>query len=167
MQKEEITKYLKALNDILASGDIKGELCIYGGTAMCLVYNARPSTKDVDAVFEPAQKIRDAAKKVAEIYDLNEDWLNDGVKGFIVEHSKRVLFDWPNLKVYFSDPEYLLAMKAFASRVDATDKDDIKFLIKELKIESAKELLNIIEKYYPRGRIKPATQFFVEELFEK
>ena len=104
------------------------------------------------------------AKKVAEKYDLHDDWLNDGVKGFLVEHAQKVLFNWSNLKIYFADPEYLLAMKAFASRVDATDKEDILFLIGELKIRSADEIFQIIEKYYPQNRIKPATKFFIEEI---
>ena len=47
------------------------------------------------------------------------------------------------------------------------DADDVRFLIDELQIESPEQLLDIVEKYYPRGRIKPATQFFIEELFEK
>lgn len=28
------------------------------------------------------------------------------------------------------------------------------------------EVFGIIEKYYPRNRIRPVTQFFIEELFE-
>jgi len=133
---------------------------------MCLVYNARPSTKDVDAVFQPAKKIREAAQRVAEKYQLSEDWLNDGVKGFVVQHPRKVLFNWPNLKVYFADPEYILAMKTLASRVDGMDREDIIFLSKELKIRTSQEVFDIIEKYYPRERIKPVTQFFIEELFE-
>jgi hypothetical protein len=166
LNRDQIQYYLKCLEEELQAIGVKGEICLYGGAVMCLVYNARPSTKDVDAVFEPARMIRNAARKVAETYDLEEDWLNDGVKGFVVAHPERVLFNWPNLKVYTAEPDYLLAMKSLASRVDATDKQDILFLIKELKLKSAEEVLKIIEEYYPHNRIKPATQFFIEELFE-
>ena len=121
----------------------------------------------VDAVFEPAKVIRDIALKMAEKYGLRCDWLNDGVKGFLVEHPQKILFDWPNLTVYVAEPDYLLAMKALASRVDATDKDDLIFLIKQLKLTAANEVFDMLEKYYPYERIKPATQFFIEELFER
>jgi len=33
--------------------------------------------------------------------------------------------------------------------------------------EIEKYLEALLEKYYPRQQIKPATQFFVEELFEQ
>jgi hypothetical protein len=166
IDREQIETYLKRLDKILSKNFIKGELCLYGGALMCLVYNARPSTKDVDAVFEPVEKIREAAEQVAEEFNLREDWLNDAVKGFVVEHSQKIVFNWPNLKVYRPEPDYLLAMKALASRIEGTDKKDILFLIKKLGLKSPDEVFGIIEKYYPRQRIRPATQFFVEELFE-
>jgi hypothetical protein len=166
MQKEEIFTYLKELNNELKAQKIKGELCLYGGTVMCLVYNARPSTKDVDAVFQPKQLIREAAEKIAKKYGLAHDWLNDGVKGFVENHAKEIFLDLSHLKIYVAEAEYLLAMKLLASRIDSMDNIDIRFLIKKLRLNSPKEALDILEKYYPRFRIKPATQFFVEEIFE-
>ena len=52
---------------------------------MCLVFNARPATRDVDAVFEPSRKIRDAASRIAVNHHIDDDWLNDGVKGFVAD----------------------------------------------------------------------------------
>ncbi len=167
MLKDEILKYLEILNQKLQSLNVKGEICLYGGASMCLVYDARPSTKDVDAVFQPARIIREAARKIAEKYDLANDWLNDGVKGFLVRHPRKVFLDLSNLSIMAAEPEYMLAMKSLAARVDGTDKQDIEFLINELKIESSEHVFNIIEKYYPRRIIKPATQFFLEELFNE
>jgi hypothetical protein len=165
MTKQEIKDYLEQLNERLKSTDIKGEICLYGGAVMCLVYNARPSTKDVDAIFEPVQKLREAISEVARANNLNEDWLNDSVKGFVVNHNQQIFFNWPNLKIYIPEPDYLLAMKALASRVDTRDKDDIQFLINKMEITTAKDVFKILEKYYPKEQIKPATQFFIEELF--
>jgi len=36
-----------------------------GGTVMVLAFTARLATKDVDAIFEPAQVVRSAAERVA------------------------------------------------------------------------------------------------------
>ena len=166
MQAQEIIACLAELNDEMKALDVVGEVCLYGGVVMCIVYQARPSTKDVDAIFQPTAQMRQAIERVAERRDLRPDWLNDAVKGFVVQHSQRILFDYPNLKVYVPEPDYLLAMKTLAARVEGTDQEDVRYLVKLLDIHSAEEVFDILEKYYPRQRIKPATQFFVEELFE-
>ena len=144
----------------------KGEVCLYGGAVMCLVYDARPSTKDVDAIYRPTQQIREAIKRVSNTFGIKDDWLNDAVKGFVVRHPQKIFLDLSHLKVYVPEPDYLLAMKTLEASVEGTDKQDIKCLINLLEIESADQVFSILEKYYPRQRIKPATQFFVEELFE-
>ncbi|GJQ57264.1 MAG: hypothetical protein D8M57_19445 [Candidatus Scalindua sp. AMX11] len=159
--------YLVQLNDELKVMNVKGEICLYGGAVMCLVYDARPSTKDVDAVFKPSQDIRLAVENVARKNHLRNDWLNDAVKGFLTKHEQRILFNWPNLKVFVPDPDYLLAMKVFASRVDTTDKKDIQLLIQKMGIKEPKEVFDILEEYYHKKWIKPAVQFFIEELFGK
>jgi len=166
MTKSQIKTALEKLNDELLLLDVKGEICLYGGAVMCLVYDARPNTKDVDAVFKPTQQMREAAKRVAATFNLKEDWLNDAVKGYVVNHAQRVLFNFSNLKVFVPEPDYLLAMKTLAARVDATDRQDVQFLINLLGLKAAAEVFSILEKYYPRQQIKPATQFFIEELFE-
>lgn len=162
---KEIKSYLTELNEELRSMDIKGEICLYGGAVMALVYDARPDTKDVDAIFKPSAQIREAARRVAKAHGLEPDWLNDAIKGFLVPHKQRVLFDFSNLKIYVPEPDYMLAMKAISARVDSLDAGDVRVLIDFLKLKTAGEVLDIVEKYYPREQIKPATQFFIEELF--
>jgi len=79
----------------------------------------------------------------------------------------QIFFNWPHLKIYIPEPDYLLAMKTLASRVDTRDKEDIQFLINKMGITTAEEIFKILEKYYPKEQIKPVTQFFIEELFAK
>ena len=167
MLREKILKYLHALNRKLQRQNVKGEICLYGGAVMCLVYDARPSTKDVDAIFQPAKIMREMAKEIANEYDLVDDWLNDGVKGFLVEHPRAVFLNLSHLIVMAADPEYILAMKSISARIDGTDSKDIEFLINELKITTIEEVFKIVDKYYPRRIIKPATQFFLEEVFDE
>jgi hypothetical protein len=165
--KEEIRRYLSELNEELRSMDVKGEICLYGGAVMALVYDARPDTNDVDAIFRPTAQIREAAERVAIVNDLPPDWLNDGVKGFLVPHEQRILLDLSNLKIFVPEPDYLLAMKAISARHNTLDARDVRVLIDLLKLSSANQVLDIVEKYYPRNQIKPATQFFIEELFNQ
>jgi hypothetical protein len=165
MTKDEINSYLFQLNEELAALEAVGEICLYGGAVMCLVFDARPATKDVDAVFRPTREIRLAAKRVAEHNHLPEDWLNDGVKRFLAaKENTKILAEYSNLRVYYADPHYLLAMKVMAARVDL-DRKDIEFLIRKLDIQTADEVFRTVEGYYPQRLIKPAAQFAIEELF--
>ncbi len=166
MTAEEIEKYLSEINEELAAKAVIGEICIYGGAAMCLAFKARPATKDVDAIFEPVKIIRGAITKIAEKYGLNEGWLNFAVKMFVVEHEKQILFDFPNLKVFVPTADYLLAMKVLALRAESFDSDDVEFLIKHLNLKNTDEIWRIVADYYPQKQIKTETQFQLEEIFE-
>ena len=167
MTSEEIEKNLREVGDELALPNAKGEICIYGGAVMCLVFKARPATKDVDAVFEPVKFIRKAIAKIAERYDLRQDWLDLGVRIFVVQHEKKILFDFPNLKVYIPPTDYLLAMKVLAARADTEDVADIKHLLKELNLNELSRIKEIMRKYYPNKVIKPETEFLLEEILER
>lgn len=168
MTQEEILKAFRALNDELAREGIKGEVGIVGGAAMVLAFNARESTRDVDAVFEPSSKLRAAAIRIAAAQALPADWLNDAAKGYMPADTepRRILLDLPNLAVWVPPPGYLLAMKAIAARLDTHDAQDLRTLIGHLGLRRAEEVLQVVEGYYPRNQIPARTQFFLEELFE-
>ena len=74
---------LAALGEELTAEGIRGQVFIVGGAAMALAYSTRRVTRDIDAVFEPKTAIYEAAGRVAARLGLPEDWLNDGVKGFL------------------------------------------------------------------------------------
>ncbi len=167
MTAEEIEQYLREVNDELATQNVKGEVCLYGGAVMCLVFKARPATKDVDAIFEPVKFIRQAISKIAERHGLRQDWLNFAVKMFVVEHEKKILFDFPHLKVFVPTADYLLAMKVLAARADTEDVSDIEFLANELKFDKISQITEIVRKYYPNKIIKPETGFLLEEILKK
>lgn len=163
-----IKKLFEALNGELARGHIIGEVGICGGAVMCLVFKARSATKDVDAIFAPSQEIRKAAKKVAQKFALQEDWLNDAAKGFFLsDPPKDNVLEFSHLRVWAPRADYMLAMKCVAARLDTYDKDDIMFLVKYLKLKKPKDVFAIISKYYPRSRVPAKTQFLLEELFSK
>jgi len=167
LTEKEIRSLFEELNERLGAAGLRGEIGIVGGAAMCLAYNARGSTRDVDAVFEPAGKIREFAAAIAKDRDIGEDWLNDAVKGFMTPGFERdVLIDLPHLQIWTPEPRYLLAMKCVSARFDTHDGDDIRFLIRLLGLKTAEEAFSIIAKYYPKERVPPKTTYFIEEIFQ-
>ncbi|MBX3744763.1 MAG: hypothetical protein KF833_05590 [Verrucomicrobiae bacterium] len=175
LTRDQILAALSALSDHLGQQHVTGEICLFGGTVMVLAFTARLSTKDVDALFQPAQVIREAARRVGEDQQLPAGWLNDGVKGFISARHETTtgnLPQFPHLRLTMPVPEYLLAMKCMAARIggakdEPSDIADIVFLIRRLKLNSAKESLDLVGQYYPANRIPVKTQYLVEGLFEE
>lgn len=170
MNQDEIENLLRQLSDRLAARGLVGEIALYGGAAMVLAHRARLSTKDVDAVFVPKQEIYQEVAEVAFHNDLDKDWLNDAVKGFLSEKNDILpLRDYPGLKVFVAAPEYLLAMKCLSMRLgrDDTDLGDVRFLMNRLGLRDAEQVLNVVSRYYPGERIQPKTRFAIEEICQK
>ena len=138
---------------------------------MVLAYQARQSTKDVDAVFAPTGPIRELAAHLASERGWEPDWINDGVKGWL--SSRQDLVDaglhLTHLAVLMPSPEYLLAMKCMAARGErgSRDLEDVKFLADALGLPDAAAALSIVENYYPARQITVKTQYFIEAAFEE
>ena len=170
LSHKDIEHLLSLLNEELKKQSLEGELYLVGGAVMTLVFNARPSTKDVDAFFQPASKIRAAAARVGVKAGVSVDWLNDAVKGFFSEKgSFDVFLELSHLRVFAARADYLLAMKCLAMRIgeEFHDLADIRFLIRYLNLTTAKETLAIITQFYPLKRFPQKTLYALEELFEK
>jgi hypothetical protein len=157
---------LSRLADELEHRGVVAEIYVVGGSALALAYEARRITRDVDAVFQPARVVREAAATVAGELGLPEDWLNDGAKAFLPgrDPDARLVLRRPSLTVAVASPRHLLAMKLLASRVDQ-DVEDIKLLYELCGFTTAADGVALLEEVYP-GRPLPArTRFLLEELF--
>jgi hypothetical protein len=156
------------------------EIVIYGGSALLLTLNRQINTGDVDAVFEGNRDfIKKLAAEMAEEFGWDENWLNDGVKGWLskrdTDPSVKALFktypaeDQPGLRVYTARPEYLFAMKCRAMRISgveaSSDIDDIKLLARAIGITNSRDALTLVEKFYPQNVLQPKTRLGLEEIF--
>lgn len=165
LTREQITTALEALDEALAVEGVHAELYIVGGTVMCVLLAARPSTNDVDAWFTEPQAVRRAAKRVAEQLELPEDWLNDAAKAFIPRGAR---FErWRAMKhldVSMADPRTLLAMKCAAARTNE-DAGDIRALAAHLGLTTAAEIFAVTLTFFPEERLPVRTRLLLEEMF--
>lgn len=139
-----------------------------------LAFSARLSTKDVDAIFQPAQIIREVARSVGQANGFPEHWLNDAAKGFVSSRHDVIAGSLPqfsHLRLIMPAPQYLLAMKCMASRISGVeethDVSDIIFLIRHLKLKAAQDVMEIVTAYYPKDQVPVKATYLVEGLFEE
>jgi len=174
LSRETNVGALRRLAGRLERRGIVGEISLLDGTAMVLAFQARQSTKDVDAIFAPAGIIREEARLVAQELDLPPDWLNDTAKGFASpegDFGSLEDIDFPSLRVQAPTAEYMLAMKVMAARVglggESADKEDIRFLIRRLRLITADQVFELVRRYYDPSRILPRSMYLIEEIFSE
>jgi len=173
LDRETIVRALSRLSELLGHRGITGEVCLLGGAVMVLAFKTRARTKDVDAIFAPAQVIRELARIVQEEMELPEAWINDGAKAFVSsrhETTEGDLPQFPHLRVTAPTAEYMLAMKCMAARIpdrpeDRGDVGDIAFLIRHLALIATDQAMSIVASYYPEEQIPARTRFVLEDIF--
>lgn len=169
LTKADIRRLFELLDAELAAQDVQGELYLVGGAVMCLVLDARESTRDVDAYFRPTRLVREAARRVAAKTGVPDAWLNDAVKGFLSPRgSFEPYLDLAHLKVFVAQPAYLLAMKCAAIRLgeEFHDLDDVRFLLRYLDVSTVEVAFAVVTRYFDEGHLRPKTRLVLEELLE-
>lgn len=140
---------------------------------MMLAYDRKRITRDIDAVFHPSAQILPLVKRVAKEQGLPDDWINDEVRQFLAtRESKRDLpIDVPGIQVTAPTAGYLLAMKALACRRALPgykgDEEDLRFLIRKLKIGKIDEIQSWIDKYYPDDSPSASDRSFLAQLIKE
>lgn len=167
LDREQLISLLTELGEELDARGVQAQMFVVGGAAIALAYSTRRLTADVDGVFEPKSVIYEAARAVAgRHHALPADWLNDAVKGLLPpgEPHATVVLDLPGITVSVPSPEHLLALKVQAARIDR-NQDDIHLLAQVVGVESAEEVLGIVERVIGAQRLMPKAQFIVQEMF--
>lgn len=165
LDRDAIEVLLQELARRLEERGVQGRLFVVGGAAMALAYGRGRATQDVDGVFEPKEVVYEAAREVAMERGLQPDWLNDGVKGFLVgaDPDASTYLDEPGLRVEVASPRYLFVLKALAARVDR-DAGDLVTLFRLCGFRDVEDALGHVEQHAPSALLQPKTEFLLREL---
>ncbi|HEU0202551.1 MAG TPA: hypothetical protein VFR86_19235 [Burkholderiaceae bacterium] len=173
LSSDQLKQLLAELDAELGRRGVAAEICLFGGAAMILAFDARESTRDVEAIFVPRAEVAAAAEAVAERCGVPADWLNDAVKGFVSQRHETTTEGLPlleHVRLVRPTDEYLLAMKCLAARAAdyATDGDrrDVELLVRRLNLRTAEDVFQVIAAYYHDRVIPARTRYFVEEIIE-
>ena len=178
LTKSDMLCRLQSIDSSARTEGVTIDFSIYGDATLTLVFDMRSATRDVDAVVRGSPDLlRKFARQIAKNEGWDEDWLNDGVKGFTSGNEQLDPFDQfsgspeGGLRIYTPAPEYLFAMKCMAMRPEGVDGShdisDIEGLAKIAGINSSEQALKLIESFYPANRIPPKVRFGVEEIMER
>ena len=166
LDRAAIEHAFRRLGDRLARRGVVADLYVFGGAAMALAYDARRSTRDIDAVFHPHGVVLDEARVVADELGLPQWWLNEQASAYVApggdSNAPRV-FDHPGLRVSAASPEHLLAMKVLAAR--RRDADDIRFLVEHLGLTTVAEVLALCAEVFPDEEVPSRARLVLEDAF--
>lgn len=134
IQKDMVDMYLKELAKEfkrITGRKTSAEIIIVGGGSVLLNYDFRMNSVDVDAFNTYESAIKDAAKLVADKYNLSQQWLNDDFKKTpsysprLRQYSSYYKTFSNVLEIRTINREYLVAMKMVSGRKYKNDLSDI------------------------------------------
>ena len=170
--KEILLEIFDYLNDLLSDNKLHLELTVYGDSIMTLLYDNRPATKDIDSLFNTVndELLINICKQIQDVYQLNDDWINDDVKEPIkslIEEETIIYKEYTNMTIVQPIPEQLLAMKVLVARAEPSkDFVDAYILCKDLNVTDKTQLLEIVTKFIPRKALKERQLTFIKYLGE-
>lgn len=169
LDRSRIMKLFGELSEELERQGLRGHVYLVGGAALVAGYGRKRSTRDVDAriVYEK-QGVTEAARRLAEKYDLPANWLIENATLFIPhkeDSQAATVFNSPGLVVTGASARHLLAMKIDAGRPE--DIDDIRWLLEQLRIDDIDEALAIHRETYPHSALRSTSRSRLEEAFKQ
>ncbi len=149
LTREEIVDLLRQVGAILQEQALEASIYVVGGAAMAMVFDARRTTKDVDAAIHRHHEEFDrAVRQVAVKNGLNPDWVNSRAVAFIPNHPDEDAeeMNLPGVRVATASPQHLIAMKLRAMR--RRDLDDLETLFRFCGIRSPEEAAAIHDRLF-------------------
>jgi hypothetical protein len=180
LDRQRLEQALDALGrEARAAGKVI-EIAIYGGSCLLLATDLRRTTRDVDvAITHEPEFLSAAARRVGDRLSLPGGWLNDGVTTYLAPNDQTALRYFgsypseaePGLRVFVPTPEYLLAMKLMAMRIDpatgARDLDDILHLIAITDLRRKEDLVDLAAGFYPEARVSAKLMLALDGLWRE
>jgi hypothetical protein len=166
LNADDFRRLFTAVAEKLAQRWVVGDIHLAGGAAMMLAYGFDGTTADADALYEPDGPVHEAALEVARENGLPSTWLNNQVSVYFSAKAQRgpQVFSHPNLTVYATAADHLLAMKVLAARGARNDWEHALLLVEYLGLASKQEVLEIVARYFPGEKLGDQQLTLVDSL---
>jgi hypothetical protein len=166
---DEFLDALRSLGAKLHRRGVTADVYVFGGAAMVIAYQARPATRDIDAVFEPDSEVIDAAREVARERGWPLSWLNNQASTYVShvpDRRRHLILEAPGIRCMAASPEHLLAMKVMAAR-QSQDGHDIRFLMERLGLTSYDDVRRTVGEVFPTRPIGDRARLLIEDILDQ
>jgi hypothetical protein len=122
--------------------------------------------------------VNEAARVIAARRGWPTNWLDDGVRTYLSPAAKdrqaHELFKTypsearPGLRVYVPTPEYMLAMKLMALRIEPIEGKDLEDILSLMQVAGLQDRMDIVEfaaQFYPEARISGKLRLALDDLW--
>lgn len=147
---------------------VPAEIVIVGGGSILLNYGFRDMTKDFDVLVNSPNEIKDVIHKIAEQFNLSQDWMNTDFKRtksysdkLRIVSKHKYSFNHNSIEIRTVNDEYLIAMKLVSAREYRSDISDIVGILiyagKEKRRIAYGDVIRALDELYdnPSELVKP------------
>ncbi len=149
LSADDVRSLLAQVGQILQSRGLEASIYVVDGAAMALEFEARRTTRDVDAAIRAEREgFWEAAAEVAARNGLSTDWVNSNAAAFMTNEPDTGVTEisLPGLRVAVASPEHLVAMKLRAMR--RRDMDDLEVLFRHMGITAPEQAAAIHDRLF-------------------
>lgn len=168
LNRDELVSLLREVGEILVERGVEATIYVVGGAAMALQFDARRTTRDVDASIRSGRDdLADAVALVAHRHGLAPDWLNARASAFLPNEpdADAIELTLPGLRMAVASPEHLIALKLRALR--DRDVDDLEVLFRHVGITHPQQAVDIHDKLFDDsyiGSLDPDEALYAAQL---
>jgi len=164
--RKQLLHAFRRLGDELGNKRVRAEVALAGGAVVTVLFDTEQATRKVDALIEGNRPLVAAAHRVADELRLPPDWLNKAVAAYVgakPDPRRLIAFEHPNFTVYAAAMMHLLAIKARTAQ--AHDLGDVQVLASDLGMDSAADVLAVVERFFRNDPISEHAAAAIEDLF--
>jgi len=158
---------LASLNADLISQQIEVEFYFLGGAPIFQAFASTPTTAHIDAMFQPAEVVSDAAQRIAGREAVDDDWVHESIRTLVGGRADSAAHvELSNVRVFMPRPEYVLAVKCAAMGLgdDFHEMEDVRYVLRAMNITSAHQALSVVMQYFTERQLAPDLRTSLEGL---
>lgn len=149
MQRETLIKAIIAISDALFYRGVHGVITLYGDSSLLLLKKIDKAEK-LEAIIDvniPIKELEEVLATVGKRLHLRKNWVDKSIRFKLSRNNRRIYHtEITALTVYYTDTEYILAMKMIYG--EKKDIVAINRLMKENEIHRQSQLITHIARYY-------------------